>query len=278
MDYTPEGWTSVSQVYNNAERVTTPLAQSLLTRVNSLQPLTSPHVSVFDNGTGTGILIGLLKSTFPSLPVLATDVSPGMLSLLKEKIEKAGWENIDTRTLDSRHLDGIADDSFTHTFSTFMICLAPDPDLIAKEMYRVMQPGGVLGLAVWADRYFGFFNTPFTKACRMLVKDYEPVACMREEWTKGDQVKAGLIKAGFRDVDVREESEVWRWNNVKELSKYFFDGNNPGNEVMIESFRKQGGSVDQVRPLFEKVVEEDYAKEGGSIERSVLACLVTAWK
>ena len=36
---------------------------------------------------------------------------------------------------DSRKLEGIADDSFTHTLSAFMICLAQDPHLIMQEMY-----------------------------------------------------------------------------------------------------------------------------------------------
>ena len=273
----PEGWTAASGAYNEVERLTLPLAQTLLTRAHSLRPLASGS-NVFDNGTGTGILTELLKMSYPTLLVLATDASPGMVSLVESKVQSNGWENVSTRVLDSRLLEGIADDAFTHTLSTFMICLAPEPIRVAREMYRVTEPGGVLGLAVWADAYFGVFNTPFTKACRMLVESYEPVAPMEREWTGAKEVKASLEHVGFRDVDVREERGFWHWHSAEEVAKYFFDGGNPGNVGSIESFQKQGGSVDEVRPLFVQVVEKDYEKDGGGLVGIVLANLITARK
>ena len=277
MDSSPEKWTSGSGAYSEVERLTLPLAQTLLTRAHSLLPIDSDS-NVFDNGAGTGILVELLKYSYPSLSVIAADASPGMVSLIKRKIQSNGWDKVDARVLDARLLDGIADDAFTHTFSTFMICLAPEPDRIATEMYRVTKPGGVLGLAVWSDPYFGAFNTPLTKASRMLVKDYQPVAVMGTEWTRAEEVKVGLEKVGFKEVEVKAEKGRWRWSSVKEVAKYFFDGGNPGNVAAVQSFRKQGGSVEMVRPLFEKVVEEDYEKEDGGLIGIVLANLVTARK
>jgi len=265
-----EGWTSVSQVYTHVERITLPLAHQLVTFVHTHSPLSSPTATVFDNGSGTGVLIVALKTSFPSLPILAKDASPGMVSILSRRVAENGWKDVQTWTLDARKLEGITDDSFTHVFSTFMICLAPESDLIASEMYRVIKPGGVLGLAVWADPYFGFSDTPWTKACRKVMPDYEAVAPMDGRWSRTEDVKTNL--------ELREERIGWRWGSVDELVGYFFDGGNPGNEIMIESFRERGGDVGVVRGVIEGVVGEMYEREGGACEGDVVACLVVARK
>lgn len=273
----PASWGSVSKVYNEVERLTLPCAQKLVEMVHSLHSLEDPNVSAFDNGCGTGVLTLALKERFPNCSILAADASREMVNILKSRAKGAG-QDVNTRVLDARDLEGIKNDTFTHTFSTFMVCLAPNPEQIAREMYRVTKKGGVLGLAVWGEPYFGYFNAPWAKACRMIMPEYEPVAIMDRNWTTLQHVKAGLENAGFADVDVREESQLWGWESAGELARYFLDGGNPGNEAMRETFKAQGGDVEKVRSLFEKIVEEDYRTSGGRVESAVLVCFATARK
>lgn len=272
------GWDNVSSAYVHVERLTTPLCHRLVSITHSKSALDASNATAFDDGCGTGVLTVVLKEQYPSLPIFASDVSPGMIDLFERRIADAGWKDVDARTLDSRKLDGVADASFSHCFSGFMVCLAPDPEEIVKEMHRVTKPGGVLGLAVWADPYFGVFNEPFTKACRTLMPDYESVAIMDSRWTRVGEVKERLVEAGWRNVEAREEKQVWKWGNVEEFSKYFFEGGNPANETMMEMFKKKGGSVAEVKGEFEKLVVQEYGKEDGRVEGSVLACLATAMK
>lgn len=279
MDTTPDfsRWTNASTIYKQVERVTLPLSQSLIARAHALRSLTAPDASAFDNGCGTGVLTRSLRENFPECPILAADASAGMIDILKTKLGNTA-SNITTRVLDARHLAGVADDTFTHAFSTFMICLAPDPEIIAAEMYRVTKPGGVLGLAVWGDPYFGVFNTPWTRACREVMPDYEPEIIMDRAWTVPAEVKKGVEGVGFGDVDVRVESGPWRWGSGREMAGYFFEGGNPGLEIMREGFERRGGDVAGVRGRFERVVQEIYGRDGGGVEAPVLACLVTARK
>ncbi|MCJ1457352.1 hypothetical protein MMC28_007720 [Mycoblastus sanguinarius] len=272
------GWSFLSPSYTDVERVTIPPAQELLDRVNRILDVNTDGAIAFDNGCGTGVMAGILKHYYPNLSLLATDASDGMIELLQEKVKKQGWKNIDARALDARHLKGIADNTFTHTFSTFMVCLAPDPDLIAREMYRVTKPDGILGLSVWADPYFGYFSSPWSKACRQFDEGYQRPMIMETSWTQGERVKDGLAKAGFKDIDVREESVPWRWENVESLAKYFFEGGHPGNVKMLHAFTERGGKIEKVRPEFEEIIREDYGKEGGYVEGAVMACLATARK
>ena len=140
-----------------------------------------------------------------------------MINVLQSRMRHRDMK-IATRVLDGRDLNGMDDDSFTHTFSTYMICLAPKPNKFAREIFRVTKPGGILGLAVWADPYFGYFNTPWTKACRIVMPDYEPFEIMDEAWTSPRCVKAGLEEAGFRDLNVTEESQCWTCQSVAEMA------------------------------------------------------------
>lgn len=234
-------WSHASSVYNEVERLTFPQSQTLIARAHSLRSLSAPDTSAFDNGCGTGVLTLALCEKFPTCPILATDASAGMIDILQTRLKNNTEHDIRTRVLDARNLTGIADDTFTHTFSTFMICLAPDAERIAREMYRVTKAGGVLGLAVWADPYFGYFNTPWTVACPVGMSDHEPVAIMEGNWTRPEEVRVGLEAVGFRDVEVWEERGVWAWGSVGELAGYFFEGGNPGHGIMREGFVARGG-------------------------------------
>ena len=273
-----DSWGVLAPVYAQVERLTTPPCQSLLDRVSSLLPLSSSDTKAFDNGCGTGILTSILKQEHPQVPVLATDVSDGMLSILRNRISDRKWTGVTARVVDSRDLSGIQDNSFTHTFSAFMVCLAPEPDRIVREMLRVTKPEGVLGLAVWGDPRFGQFFTPWEKACRELLPDHKPPAVMGEEWTLDMNVRAGLEKAGFKDVEVWKEDQAWKWESAEELERYLFEGGNPPNVKVIESFKADGGDVEKARAIYVRIVKEEFSAEDGSVELQIPASLATARK
>lgn len=273
-----DSWGALAPVYAQVERLTTPPCQSICKRVSDLLPLSKPNTSAFDNGCGTGILTAILKEQYPQIPVLATDVSDGMLSILRRRISDKEWKYVDARVVDSRDLSGIQDDSFTHTFSAFMVCLAPEPDKIAREMLRVTKSGGVLGLAVWGDARFGKFFAPWEQACQELLPDYQPPAVMDEEWTLGTNVKTGLEKAGFKNVEVWNEDQAWEWDSAEELARYLFEGGNPANLKVIESFKERGGDVEKARAIYIRVVDEEYRVGDGSVEVKIPVTFATARK
>ena len=273
------GWSAHVPAYTHVERLTGPLCQTLVDRVSALVPLESAAATAFDNGCGTGALSGVLKDRHPNLPLLATDTSDGMIEVLRRRVRERGWgDTVTLRVADGRRLDGMEDGSFTHVFSTFMVCLAPEPGKIVSEMLRVTAPGGVLGLAVWGDPRFGAFSQPWTRACRELVAGFAAPMIMDEDWTLAANVEAGLREVGFREVHVREEHVPFRWESVGVLSEYIFHGGNPANLKMVDAFRAQGGDMDKVRPIFERVIKEESGRDDGSVVVSVSATLATARK
>ncbi|KAM0801069.1 S-adenosyl-L-methionine-dependent methyltransferase, partial [Usnea florida] len=183
--------------------------QILINRVSQILPLDCPTTTAFDNGCGTGVLTTVLKQHYPHIPILASDCADGMVDILKSKIQLQNWTGVQTQVADSRNLTSVHTDSFSHAFSSFMVCLAPDPDKIVAEMHRVLKPDGVLGLAVWGKPDFGPFTSPWEKACRQVMPDYQQPIQMGAKWTLATNVREGLVKAGFRDVVVWEEECEW---------------------------------------------------------------------
>lgn len=80
----------------------------------------------------------------------AADAATWMLEVkvARERFERLGVPNIETRVLDAQNLE-LEDDSFDAVLCRFGYMLMPDPLQALRESARVLRPGGRLVLAVW---------------------------------------------------------------------------------------------------------------------------------
>ena len=256
---------------------TRPVVHELVKWVDSISPLTTSGAKALDNGCGTGSVSSVLKEMHPEVPLLATDCSSGMIDKIQARAKQDAWANFEARVLDARDLNSIGDQSITHVFSSFMICLAPDPDVVAKEMFRVLD-AGILGIAVWGDPRFSYWEEPWTKACLELDSRYRNYRFMHEEWTRSDKVKEGLMKANFKDVETKTMEKVFRWDSIDAALHYFFDGHNPEVEKWHKWWQDLDRGVDEVRPVFARKLEEALGRNDGSLEGTIPLCLAVARK
>ena len=146
-------WSTASASYpERVGRMRSHSAERLLTIADERRSFSPSASYVLDNGAGTGTLTDYLTSSYPGIRVLATDIAPGML----EALDKKQIPNVKTGVMDAAELDNIEglgpDGSFSHAFSTFMIMFTTQPLNILKEMHRVLQPGGIIELAIWGER------------------------------------------------------------------------------------------------------------------------------
>jgi ubiquinone/menaquinone biosynthesis C-methylase UbiE len=129
-----------------------------------------PGVRLLDVAAGTGALS--LPAARLGADVLATDLSAGMLDVLRRRAEEAGVPNVRTAVMDGMSLE-IEDQRFDRVCSQFGVMLFPDTDAGLREMYRVTAVDG-LGVMV-------IFGTPervvpvwlFGRAIRTAVPDVE---------------------------------------------------------------------------------------------------------
>ena len=81
-----------------------------------------------------------------------------MIEFFKTRALENNWSNISTDILDVRDLKSLQNETFSHVITNFGF--APDvadptgPLKAAKEMWRVLKPGGVAVTTIWAGDIF----------------------------------------------------------------------------------------------------------------------------
>ncbi|UFS97085.1 class I SAM-dependent methyltransferase [Nocardia huaxiensis] len=99
--------------------------------------------AVLEIGVGTGLNLPLYGPAATS--VIAIDLSEKMLRIARDRVPAADGR-IMLRRGDVQQLD-VPDGSVDTAISTYTFCTIPDPRAAAREVFRVLRPGGRFILA-----------------------------------------------------------------------------------------------------------------------------------
>lgn len=165
------------------------LAEDVANAVKSRVPL-APDMDVLDFGCGTGLLTLALQPFVRS--VTGVDSSPGMLSVLAEKIQQQGVFNVDTRHLDIEQGDVLAG-SYHLVVSSMTLHHIPQVNQVFDQFKNILVPGGYLAVAD-LDAEGGKFHEDNTGVFHF---GFDRAGLARE-----------LTAAGFRDVADITASEI----------------------------------------------------------------------
>lgn len=114
--------------------------------IRSLQPKGADVVLDIAAGTGEpGLTIATMLTDGH---VVVTDLSPDMIEIAKENAQRRGIANIKAQTCDVSELP-FDDHTFDAVSCRFGFMFFPDMELAAKEMVRVLKPGGRIATSVW---------------------------------------------------------------------------------------------------------------------------------
>src|SRR5215218_4866889 len=134
--------------------------------------------------------------------VVASDLSPGMVERGKVRSERAGYE-IDWVEADVEALP-FEDGRFDCVGSVFGAMIAPRPRVAAEELFRVVRPGGTVGMTAWTTE--GFSADLFR-----LGRSYAPPTegPLSDEWSVEENVRERFNGLAARfDIEVRKLT--WR--------------------------------------------------------------------
>lgn len=113
---------------------------------------------VLDVAAGTGepglTIAGMIKKG----KLICTDQAEGMLAIAEEKAKAKGLDNFETKVCDVSELP-FADNRFDCVSCRFGFMFFPDMLLAAKEMARVLKPGGRVAFSVWGAPEKNFWVT-----------------------------------------------------------------------------------------------------------------------
>lgn len=253
-NYTRETWDECAERY-------IPLATQLAQFHKSLLDLVRPRPgdNILDVCTGLGEpAMSIASSIAPLGQVVGVDLSANMTEIARKSAAKRGLRNVDFVTMDAEKLEFPAN-SFDVAISCFGFQIVTDPEAAAKEILRVLKPGGRAGFTVWStgDR---------TPALDVLVGPMMEYATPDEEgylptpYELGgpDELVNMLKETGF--VSPTEVRNVGNWtaNSVEEYLSMLLDGSPLGHSLSEETEEVRKAIREKSR-----INIAQYAKPGG---------------
>jgi len=168
----------------------------------------SPGSTLLDVGAGSGAVALQAAAWVGSAGrVIGSDIAAAMVSLAGQAAEQ-GATGVTFCSMDAERL-GFPDASFDTATCAFSLFQFPDMGRALAEMWRVLKPGGRLGLSNWGPGYF----SPIASLQRSLFREFGLRALLPNPLVfKPTGLGAMLHEAGFnfKAVELIEETdEVW---------------------------------------------------------------------
>ncbi|KAK4609353.1 Methyltransferase ucsB [Fulvia fulva] len=225
-------------------------AAALVAFVNEYAPL-SLSSKVLDEGAGTGIMTEMLVAQHPGITVTAADIAPGMLEILDQQ----KLPNVSTKVVDAaadHQAQGLVPKSYSHVLSSFLVQFVNPGQAAVNEMFRMLQPGGTLGIATWEVLSMG---EPWLIACKNLDPNFT-FSTPFKSFNNATSLENALQEAGCMDIHSTSADIWWEPDSVEHFVEVFMDSQNPAYVVMQEAFH---GDREEARAEMTKVVRERYA-------------------
>jgi len=137
-------FSAAAETYENFSEVQSRVAARLMDLAKDEMPHRKP-TQILEIGCGTGVLTRLLRQTYPTIHLLALDLSLGMVREARKRIttlpDSMSWIVGDVGRLPVR-------DTFDAVFSSSVLHWADSPRSAMREIGRVLNPGGMASLAI----------------------------------------------------------------------------------------------------------------------------------
>ncbi|MCU1595390.1 MAG: Methyltransferase type 11 [Frankiales bacterium] len=213
---TASDWTGVASGWDvhrdRVEQMKAPLTAALLEGL-----ALKPGERVLELGAGTGELSRLLADAVaPGGQVLATDVSPGMVELIRRTVTDRPSIRVQQADATSTRLESASYDAVVFRMGLMFV---PQPADALRECRRVMRSGGRLAVAVWS----GPGQNPWLSSVGMsammqgLVQGGPPTG-PGGIFSLGEPEQLGAVarEAGFGDVQVLRVPIVAQYASAQE--------------------------------------------------------------
>jgi ubiquinone/menaquinone biosynthesis C-methylase UbiE len=182
-----------------------------------------PSDLILDIAGGTGEPGLTIAEKIPLGKVVITDLAEGMLDVAREHVASRKLSNIEMVACDVSELP-FEDHYFDGVSCRMGFMFFPDMDLAAKEIYRVLKPGGRLAAAVWNIPEKNFWVTSIMSAINrnMQISTPTPGAPGMFRCAPPGLMQGVLVRAGFKNIrdeemdrtlDISGPEEFWSFHN-----------------------------------------------------------------
>jgi ubiquinone/menaquinone biosynthesis C-methylase UbiE len=165
-----------------------------------------PGANVLDVAAGRGaVLFAAADQVGPDGHVVGVDLADNMVRETTAEIRRTGRQNIEMMQMSADQLD-FPDASFDWVLCGFGLWFFPRPHHTLQEFFRVLKPGGRVGLTTWTE------DCPFLVWVRQEIRDSLPTQAPPPQrgmaapsFDTSAKLEAALQQAGFEDIEINIE-------------------------------------------------------------------------
>jgi SAM-dependent methyltransferase len=218
-----------------------------------------PGERVLDVACGTGVVTRLAAQRVGGAGhVVGLDLNRGMLAVATSRAASHSqtdapitWHEASATKMP------LPDSSFDIVYCQLGLQFFPDRPDALREMYRVLVPGGRLGLMVWR----GIEQSPgFDRLADALARHVssDAAAIMRAPFSLGDaEALRGLLsESGFREIAIRPAPGTVRFPSVARFVQDYVAGSPLAGHVAKVSDEARAALVSEVRVALRSYVSE----------------------
>lgn len=241
-----ESWNKFSAGWKKWDDLTMDFLQPMGNEIIRLLNPKNDEV-VLDVAAGTGEPGLTIASMLNGGKVIITDLAEDMLEIAREHAARRGIKNIETLACDVCEMP-FADNTFDAISCRFGFMFFPDMLLAAKEMVRVLKPGGRIATAVWGVPEKNFWVTAImgTINKNMQLPAPPPGApgifrCAGDGFISDLFLQAGLKNISAKEVNGKlncKTTDVY-WNMMTEIGAPIVAALSKADEAMKEKIKKE---------------------------------------
>lgn len=158
-------------------------------------------MSLLELGSGPGFITEALLTLLPSSPITCVEIDPTLLKQAEQYLQNKANNRvrlIERSVMDTR----LADNSFDFAYARLLFQHLPDPIGAAKEIWRVLRPGGKFVIYDIDDDIFGLIEPTVPEWPSVLEKFAQAQATQGGNRRVGRSLWRILKAAGFSNLDL----------------------------------------------------------------------------
>lgn len=170
---------------------------------------------VLDVGAGRGAnLFPAAEAVGLHGQVVGIDLAPGMVQETTAEIKRRNLSHATMLVMDAEHLT-LPDASFDYVLCSFAIFLFPHLEQALSEFFRVLRPGGKIGITVAQD--LDAFSHWFGERLNDYHQRYQfPLSAGGGKGSNYAELPRYLTQAGFVDIEVLQEQAGFAYADAQE--------------------------------------------------------------
>lgn len=158
-------------------------------------------MSVLEVGSGSGYITEQLLNSLPDSHITSLEIDSTLLEQAKKLLSDVPPERIKFVESSIYHID-LPDDSFDFVVARLIFLHLNNPLEAAREIYRILKPGGKLVIIDIDDGVFGTVNPEIPSLHHILKKISDYIAQKGGNRFIGRSLPRLLLKSGFIDIDI----------------------------------------------------------------------------